>query len=161
MVIFNDAVLGSNLAPPTKKATLLGGFVGGEGEIFARQAVCTVATGAFAFPCPTELGQQKPSCCHSKNLPFSAPGGGRFFSISHRYAVLGSNLAPPTKKATLSGGFVGGEGEIRTLEPLLTVTRFPIVRARPATRLLRNCSAQFLLFNWRLKYNTTKKAFCQ
>ena len=31
----------------------------------------------------------------------------------------------------------GGEGEIRTLEPLLTVTRFPIVRARPATRLLR------------------------
>ena len=30
----------------------------------------------------------------------------------------------------------GGGGEIRTLEPLLTVTRFPIVRARPATRLL-------------------------
>ncbi len=25
----------------------------------------------------------------------------------------------------------GGEGEIRTLEPLLTVTRFPVVRARP------------------------------
>ena len=35
----------------------------------------------------------------------------------------------------------GGEGEIRTLEPLLTVTRFPIVRARPATRLLRICSS--------------------
>ena len=31
----------------------------------------------------------------------------------------------------------GGEGGIRTLEPLLTITRFPIVRARPATRLLR------------------------
>ena len=31
----------------------------------------------------------------------------------------------------------GGEGGIRTLEPLLTVTRFPIVRARPTTRLLR------------------------
>ena len=31
----------------------------------------------------------------------------------------------------------GGEGGIRTLEPLLTVTRFPIVRARPATRLLQ------------------------
>ena len=34
--------------------------------------------------------------------------------------------------------FFDGEGEIRTLEPLLTVTRFPIVRARPATRLLHN-----------------------
>ena len=32
--------------------------------------------------------------------------------------------------------FSGGDGEIRTLEPLLTVTRFPIVRARPATRHL-------------------------
>ena len=31
----------------------------------------------------------------------------------------------------------GGEGGIRTLELLLTVTRFPIVRARPATRLLQ------------------------
>ena len=31
----------------------------------------------------------------------------------------------------------GGEGGIRTLEPLLTVTRFPIARARPTTRLLR------------------------
>ncbi len=31
----------------------------------------------------------------------------------------------------------GGEGGIRTLEPLLMVTRFPIVRARPTTRLLR------------------------
>ena len=30
----------------------------------------------------------------------------------------------------------GGEGGIRTLEPLLMVTRFPIVRARPTTRLL-------------------------
>ena len=27
--------------------------------------------------------------------------------------------------------FLGAEGEIRTLERLLTVTRFPIVRARP------------------------------
>ena len=34
----------------------------------------------------------------------------------------------------------GGEGGIRTLEELLTLTRFPIVRARPTTRLLRNCS---------------------
>ncbi len=33
--------------------------------------------------------------------------------------------------------FIGGEGEIRTLEPLLAVTRFPVVRARPTTRLLQ------------------------
>ena len=66
---------------------------------------CTVATKAFALPRPTELGRQKPSCRHSKNLPSSATGGGRFFSLSHRYAVRDSNLAPPTKKATLLGGF--------------------------------------------------------
>ena len=32
--------------------------------------------------------------------------------------------------------FYGGDGEIRTLEELLTPTRFPIVRARPTTRHL-------------------------
>ena len=41
--------------------------------------------------------------------------------------------------------FFGGEGGIRTLEPLLTVTRFPIVRARPATRLLRVSEYLFAL----------------
>ena len=47
-------------------------------------------------------------------------------------------VKPKTKKTAYSAVFLfGGEGEIRTLEPLLTVTRFPIVRARPATRLLR------------------------
>ena len=50
------------------------------------------------------------------------------------------------KKPPYWVAFVGGEGEIRTLEPLLTVTRFPIVRARPATRLLRNCSASISYF---------------
>ena len=30
----------------------------------------------------------------------------------------------------------GGDGEIRTLDTLLGYTRFPIVRARPATRHL-------------------------
>ena len=32
--------------------------------------------------------------------------------------------------------FFGGDGEIRTLDTLLGYTRFPIVRARPATRHL-------------------------
>ena len=41
------------------------------------------------------------------------------------------------KKPPTRGGFhFGGERGIRTLEPLLTVTRFPIVRARPTTRFL-------------------------
>ncbi len=48
---------------------------------------------------------------------------------------------------------VGGEGEIRTLEPLLTVTRFPIVRPRPARRLLH--------FVLRLQYHITIFFFCQ
>ena len=40
----------------------------------------------------------------------------------------------------VEGLFYGGDGEIRTLEELLTLTRFPIVRARPTTRHLRVCS---------------------
>ena len=47
-------------------------------------------------------------------------------------------LLRPKQKSTRLGAFCfGGEGGIRTLEPLLMVTRFPIVRARPTTRLLR------------------------
>ena len=77
-------------------------FLMAEKERFSHNAAsgiaCTVATKAFALPRPTELGRQKPSCRHSKNLPSSATGGGRFFSLSHRYAVRDSNLAPPTQK---------------------------------------------------------------
>ena len=51
----------------------------------------------------------------------------------------------------------GGEGEIRTLEPLLTVTRFPIVRARPATRLLQI----FLRFRKTLDYYNEYIGYCQ
>ena len=44
----------------------------------------------------------------------------------------------PKEKAPRMGCFsFGGDGEIRTLEELLTLTRFPIVRARPTTRHLR------------------------
>ena len=38
----------------------------------------------------------------------------------------------------------GGEGGIRTLEELLTLTRLPIVRARPTTRLLLDRYAPLL-----------------
>ena len=34
--------------------------------------------------------------------------------------------------------YTGGEGEIRTLEPFMAVTRFPVVRPRPTRRLLHN-----------------------
>ena len=48
------------------------------------------------------------------------------------------------KKKPLTRLFLfGGDGEIRTLEPLLTVTRFPIVRPRPARRHLRTVKALF------------------
>ena len=42
------------------------------------------------------------------------------------------------------GIFRGGEGGIRTLERLLTVTRFPIVRARPGYATSPHRSAQEL-----------------
>ena len=60
----------------------------------------------------------------------------------HRHPAK-SRLSNPsisfrTKKHHPMGGvFCGGEGGIRTLETLLTPTRFPIVRARPTTRLLQ------------------------
>ena len=40
------------------------------------------------------------------------------------------------KNPHFCGFFFGGDGEIRTLEPLLTVTRFPVVRPRPTRRHL-------------------------
>ena len=61
-----------------------------------------------------------------------------------------------TKKELLvdkSSFFVGGEGEIRTLEPLLTVTRFPVVRPRPTRRLLHEILPTLL---HRPVYDTTK-----
>ena len=137
---------------------------GGEGEIFAQASLaCTLATKDFAFPRPMELGRQNPSCCDSKNLPSSASGSGRFFSLSHREVFLAcSNLSlRQRKKGAIGTLCVGGEGEIRTLEPLLTVTRFPIVRARPATRLLRICSAYNFQFYQRLKYNIINSRGCQ
>ena len=62
-----------------------------------------------------------------------------------KYSVLKNKTNSDFSKFVLFP--FGGEGEIRTLEPLLTVTRFPIVRARPATRLLRNCSASQMIFD--------------
>lgn len=47
------------------------------------------------------------------------------------------NTAKRQKEDRLSAVlFCGGDGEIRTLDTLLGYTRFPIVRARPATRHL-------------------------
>ena len=47
------------------------------------------------------------------------------------------NLSDKKRKAALATFLPGGEGEIRTLEPFLAVTRFPVVRPRPTRRLLQ------------------------
>ena len=72
----------------------------------------------------------------------------RFCLVEHRgleplTPTLPVSCAPscanaPYKESSLGYKllFSGGEGEIRTLEPLLTVTRFPVVRPRPTRRLL-------------------------
>ena len=78
----------------------------------ARDFVCTVATKAFAFPRSMSLGRQKSSCCHSKNLPSSATGGGRVFSLSHRYAVLDFESPFSAIKKPPYWVVFGGEGEI-------------------------------------------------
>ncbi len=102
---------------------------------------CTVATKAFPLPRPTNLGRKKPSCCHSPRPSSPATGSEGRGSLSHGEAFL-RRISPSAnaKGHPIGCPCVGGEGEIRTLERLLTVTRFPIVRARPATRLLRKCS---------------------
>ena len=67
-------------------------------------------------------------CAHCRmNMPPAC-------SIHIRISPLSKITQPPRW-----GGCVifGGDGEIRTLEELLTPTRFPIVRARPTTRHLR------------------------
>ena len=50
-----------------------------------------------------------------------------------RFAVGRISSSPPTPETLLNSRVsgVGGEEEIRTLEPLLTVTRFPVARPRP------------------------------
>ena len=64
----------------------------------------------------------------------------RGIRMSHR----GKRRTRPPEKAAkgpapirAQGLHSGGDGEIRTLDTLLRYTRFPIVRARPATRHLR------------------------
>lgn len=52
--------------------------------------------------------------------------------------IVRENLSvEATKNPTETSGFFGGEREIRTLEPFLTVTRFPVVRPRPTRRFLQ------------------------
>ena len=58
-------------------------------------------------------------------------------SILIRISPLRKEKQKPAKRQVF---IFGGDGEIRTLEELLTLTRFPIVRARPTTRHLRVCS---------------------
>ena len=48
----------------------------------------------------------------------------------------------------MAGGSIhGGEEGIRTLDTLMRYTRFPIVRARPTTRLLHVCSRKYISYS--------------
>ena len=72
----------------------------------------------------------------------SASGKSRLASVGRIFKFRGIK-SPQTADtqdfqpmaSILFAGF-GGDGEIRTLDTLLGYTRFPIVRARPATRHL-------------------------
>ena len=57
----------------------------------------------------------------------------KFWGIKNPQTV--EALSVQLMASILFAGF-GGDGEIRTLDTLLRYTRFPIVRARPATRHL-------------------------
>ena len=52
------------------------------------------------------------------------------------YRLSHSSLLKSPDECAIHPDFSGGEGGIWTLDTLLGYTRFPIVRARPATRLL-------------------------
>ena len=58
----------------------------------------------------------------------------RILEHFQQYPIWQKRKSPVTVVVT---GLSGGEGEIRTLETLMRPTRFPVVRARPTTRLLR------------------------
>ena len=70
----------------------------------------------------------------------ACPAVGEPVSLCRGRARRGTHSTRESKKKAgkfsdeLTG--YGGDGEIRTLEGLLTLTRFPIVRARPTTRHL-------------------------
>ena len=77
-----------------------------------------------------------------------APSGAISGKISGKTQTIGESASLSRSKKienkkkkpefiTKSDFYNGGDGEIRTLEELLTLTRFPIVRARPTTRHLR------------------------
>ena len=110
------------------------------------RAALAIRSVALLGRLPLEKPPSPSHCERSAFLPLSPLRGSRVrISLRQR------------KKPPFWVAFVGGEGEIRTLEPLLTVTRFPIVRARPATRLLQVLAVVAL----RPNYNTTKQCTCQ
>ena len=61
--------------------------------------------------------------------------------------------------------FFGAEGGIRTLERLLTVTRFPIVRTRPTPRLLHRLLKKklfiFKLVQYKARLGESQGVFCR
>ena len=146
--------LGSNLSQAKRKATRLGCFLfGGEGEMSCRKA----ATHCWCYCIIlrkrnfARILRRLPLV----RLPSSSAGGGRL--TPSRASVARVQIFPAKAKSTPFGVLCfGGEGEIRTLEPLLTVTRFPVVRPRPTRRHLQSCSIN-LSFITTLDYYTKSK----
>ncbi len=68
------------------------------------------------------------------------------FGLLRRKIQLPQTPLPKEKPPAMGGFSFGGEGGIRTLEPLLMFTRFPIVRARPTTRLLHRLPDYYIVY---------------
>ena len=79
----------------------------------------------------------------------------RLLRRTARVLTLHENKKPPVWVVFC----FGGEGGIRTLEPLLMVTRFPIVRARPTTRLLQTCASVFKALDYYNSYCHKNQVF--
>ena len=79
------------------------------------------------------------------SLPAGKPRHGSDVPPARHSLPCRSNPLKSTNKHPVKGClFVGGEGGIRTHEALLTPTRFPVVRPRPAKRLLRFARARVM-----------------
>ena len=68
--------------------------------------------------------------------PTRLPAGSRLVPRCARRELSPFHCRQTKNPVQPDGVLFGGDGEIRTLEELLTLTRFPIVRARPTTRHL-------------------------
>lgn len=100
-------------------------FIKNNISFFAGKKIIVFATGATA-PIPEEVERfEKDNIPQRMDIAF-------FYGRINIGIILNGFGAKALKPFCFGGG-----GEIRTLETLLTPTRFPVVRPRPARRLLQ------------------------